>query len=47
MATINKARPSCARVKVQVDLLAKLPRIVRMEIKNEVTGLIRTIDVKI
>ena len=25
LATINKTRPSCARVKVQVDLLAELP----------------------
>lgn len=42
MATINKTRPSCARVKVQVDMLANLPKIIRMDIKDEVTGSIRT-----
>lgn len=47
MATINKTRPSCARVKVQVDLLAELPKRVRMDIKNEATGEIRTEWVKI
>ncbi|KAK4706512.1 hypothetical protein R3W88_033929 [Solanum pinnatisectum] len=36
MATINKTRPSCARVKVQVDLLANLPRVVELEVvKNK------------
>lgn len=47
MATINKTRPSCARVKVQVDLLSNLPKIVRMEIQNEVTGKICTEEIKI
>lgn len=36
MATINKTRPSCAKVKVLVDLLADLPKKVRMDIKNGV-----------
>ncbi|KAG5589888.1 hypothetical protein H5410_040402 [Solanum commersonii] len=34
-ATINKTRPNCARVKVQVDLLADLPKFVELEIVNE------------
>lgn len=38
MDTINKTRPSCARVKVQVDLLSKFPDTVRMDIKDEKTG---------
>lgn len=38
MATINKTRPSCARVKIQVDLLSKLPKKVKMDIENETTG---------
>lgn len=42
MATINKTRPSCARVKVLVDLLTELPKKVRMDIENESTGEIRT-----
>lgn len=35
MATINKTRPSCARVKVQLDLLADLPQFVQIKILNE------------
>lgn len=42
MATINKTRPSCARVKVLVDLLVELPKKVRIDIENEVTRDIRT-----
>lgn len=42
MATINKTRPSCARVKVLVDPLADLPKKVRMDIENEATGETRT-----
>lgn len=37
-ATINKTRPSCARVKVLVDLRADLPKKVYMDIENEKTG---------
>lgn len=42
MATINKTRPSCARVKVLVDLLAEHPKNVRMDIFNEASGETRT-----
>lgn len=35
--TINKIRSSCAKVKVQVDLLAELPKHVKMEIITEKT----------
>ncbi|WMV57128.1 hypothetical protein MTR67_050513 [Solanum verrucosum] len=37
-ATINKTRPSCARVKVLVDLRADLPKKIYMDIENEKTG---------
>lgn len=47
METINKTRPSCARVKIHVDLLADLPKKVRMDIENEATGEVRTEWVKI
>nr|XP_016459131.1 PREDICTED: uncharacterized protein LOC107782715 [Nicotiana tabacum] len=42
LATINKTRPSCARVKVLVDLLTDLPKKVRMDIENETTRGVRT-----
>ncbi|KAH0639497.1 hypothetical protein KY285_036083 [Solanum tuberosum] len=35
MVMINKTRPICARVKVQVDLLANLPKVVELEVVNE------------
>lgn len=41
LATINKTRPSCARVKVLIDLLADLPKKIRMDIENEASGEIR------
>ncbi|MCD7459059.1 hypothetical protein HAX54_039920 [Datura stramonium] len=47
METINRTRPSCARAKVQVDLLADLPETMRMKIINEATHTIRTIVVHI
>lgn len=34
MATVNKTRSSCARVKVQIDVSAELPKVVEMEIIN-------------
>jgi len=37
MATINKTRPSCARVKVQVDLLFDFPKFVEVEVRNDDT----------
>lgn len=42
MATVNKTRPSYARMKVLVDQLADLPKKVCMDIENELTGEIRT-----
>lgn len=47
MATMNKTRPSCARVKVQIDLLAELPKFVNMEIENEEEGTSRCEKVNI
>ncbi|XP_070028582.1 uncharacterized protein [Nicotiana sylvestris] len=47
METINKTRPSCARVKVLVDLLADLPKKVRMDIVNKAKGTTRTEWVRI
>lgn len=46
MATINKTRLSCARVKVLVGLLVDLPKKIRMDIENEGIGDIRTEWVK-
>lgn len=42
LATTNKTRPSCARVKVLVDLIEDLPKRVRMDIEDEVAGTVRT-----
>ncbi|KAG5604960.1 hypothetical protein H5410_026452 [Solanum commersonii] len=47
MATINKNRPSYARVKAQVDLLCEFPKHVEMEIFNETTKESRLEKVKI
>lgn len=47
MATINKTRPSCARVKVQVDLLCDFPKHVEMEIINAAKKKSRLEKVKI
>uniref|UniRef100_M1CYI4 Uncharacterized protein n=1 Tax=Solanum tuberosum TaxID=4113 RepID=M1CYI4_SOLTU len=47
MATINKTRPSCARVKVQLDLLVEKPQFVQMEIEDETTNATRSVKVKI
>ncbi|MCD9644555.1 hypothetical protein HAX54_032837 [Datura stramonium] len=47
MATINKTRPSCARVNVQVDLLPNHPKVVSMEIKNDSTRETRSKNIKI
>lgn len=41
MATKNKTRPSCAKVKIKVDLVAKLPQRVRINEKDD-TGEIRS-----
>ncbi|XP_070031034.1 uncharacterized protein LOC142173379 [Nicotiana tabacum] len=46
-ATTNKTRPSCARVKVLVDLLAELPKKVRLDIDDEVSGGVQTEWVRI
>lgn len=47
MATINKTRPNCARVKVLTNLLADRPKKVRMDIENESIGTVRMQWVKI
>uniref|UniRef100_M1CMH9 DNA/RNA binding protein n=1 Tax=Solanum tuberosum TaxID=4113 RepID=M1CMH9_SOLTU len=41
-ATINKSRPSCARVKVIVDLRKDFPKVIKMNIENEATGEVRS-----
>lgn len=43
LATINRTRPSCARIKVLVDLKADFSKSVRMDIENEESGKCRTI----
>ncbi|KAH0688994.1 hypothetical protein KY289_016352 [Solanum tuberosum] len=47
LATINKTRPSCARVKVQVDLLTEKPEFVQMQLEDESTLEKRIINVRI
>ncbi|XP_059285587.1 uncharacterized protein LOC132039053 [Lycium ferocissimum] len=47
LAIVNKTRPNCARVKVQVDLLLDFPKFVMMEIEDEVTKQTRNVKVKI
>lgn len=36
LATINKTHPTCARIKVQVDMLSDFPKFVELEVVNEV-----------
>ncbi|KAG5591022.1 hypothetical protein H5410_041536 [Solanum commersonii] len=43
LATINKMRPSCARVKIQVDLLSDLPKSIEVEVLNETSKECRTL----
>ncbi|XP_059302334.1 uncharacterized protein LOC132054308 [Lycium ferocissimum] len=38
MATANKTRPSCARVKVEVNLLSELPKRINIGMKKKSTG---------
>lgn len=38
LATKNQTRPNCAKVKVEVDLTAKLPQRVRITEENDNTG---------
>ncbi|KAH0696399.1 hypothetical protein KY290_013766 [Solanum tuberosum] len=47
LATIKKTRPSCARVKVQVDLLTEKPKFVQMQLEDESTLEKRIINVRI
>ncbi|KAG5610940.1 hypothetical protein H5410_022221 [Solanum commersonii] len=47
LATVNKTRPNCAKVKVQVDLLADLPKCVETEIVKSTTKESRVEQVKI
>ena len=37
MVMINNTRPSCATIKVKVDLLPNLPKVVELEVVNEET----------
>lgn len=47
-ATRNKTRPSCVRVKVEVDLLGKFPKRINIGVRNKVIGEIKEkwIDIK-
>ncbi|KAG5619976.1 hypothetical protein H5410_005194 [Solanum commersonii] len=47
MATINKIRPSYTRVKVQVDLLADLPKFVELEIEDPISQSSRVDKIKV
>ncbi|WMV37273.1 hypothetical protein MTR67_030658 [Solanum verrucosum] len=41
LVTINRTKPSCARVKVQVDLKSNLPKVMMMDIVDEGSGEVR------
>lgn len=47
LATINKMHPSCARVKIQVDLLSDLPKNIEVEVLNETSKVSRIETMKI
>lgn len=47
MATVNKTRPSYARVKGQVDIMVDLSKYVKIEIENSTTKEARVEKVKI
>ncbi|KAG5600021.1 hypothetical protein H5410_031391 [Solanum commersonii] len=46
-ATINKTRPSCARVKVQVDLLGELPNLVELEVADPIKNTSRVEKIRV
>lgn len=46
MATVSKTRPSCARVKMHMDIMDDLPKYVEMEIMNSITEEARVEKVK-
>ena len=41
MATNNQTRPSCTKVKIEVDLTAKMPQRVRINEEDDNTGEIK------
>ncbi|KAH0675433.1 hypothetical protein KY290_024486 [Solanum tuberosum] len=47
MATKNQTRPSCARVKIEVDLIAKLPQRVRINDEDDITGEVKSKWIKV
>uniref|UniRef100_A0A0V0IDF8 Putative ovule protein n=1 Tax=Solanum chacoense TaxID=4108 RepID=A0A0V0IDF8_SOLCH len=47
MATKNQTRPSCARVKIEVDLTARLPQRVKINEEDDITGHIKSKWIKI
>lgn len=47
ITTINKTRSSCAKLKVQLDLLAERHQYMMIDIENEATKEVRSIKVKI
>ncbi|KAK6795475.1 hypothetical protein RDI58_008928 [Solanum bulbocastanum] len=47
MATKNQTRPSCARVKIKVDLIATLPQRVKINEENDNTGKIKSKWIKV
>ncbi|KAF3650767.1 hypothetical protein FXO38_16986 [Capsicum annuum] len=46
-ATINKIRPSCARVKIQVDLATNLPSNVEIEVVNSRNDSARIVTISV
>lgn len=44
---INNTRPSCATIKVKVDLLANLLKVVELDVVNEETTTPRVVKIRI
>lgn len=42
MSIQNHTRPNCARVKIEVDVVAKLPQRVRISEKDNISGEIKS-----
>ncbi|KAF3643141.1 hypothetical protein FXO38_19147 [Capsicum annuum] len=47
IATKNNTRPSCVRIKIEVDLLAKLPNRVKINEEDDISGKIKSKWIKI
>lgn len=47
MSTRNQTRPICAMMKVEVDLVAKLPQRVKINEENDIIGEVKSLWIQI